>query len=306
MSDKDTLLSELDRLDTEGSNLESHRLDELSPPDIAALINREDHKVALAIKLHLGPIATVIGAATKSLQSGHRIIYQGAGTSGRLGVLDAAECPPTFGAEPGVVVGLLAGGLEAMFEAKEGAEDDRFAGVSDLKDIGLTAGDTLVGISASGRTPYVMAGLEYGNEIGAQTAAITCSRVSKCGAIADTAIDVSPGPEVLTGSTRMKAGSVQKMILNMISTGAMVGAGKCYGNLMVDVQATNAKLEARAIRIVMQATQASKAQSEAALQACGGSAKTAIAAILLNSSPEEAEALLAETGGKLRPLIERS
>ena len=272
--------SELKKLATEGRNPRSANIDKASPAEIAAIINAEDKTVAEAVEKALPQIGAQIEAAAYALQHGGRLIYIGAGTSGRLGVLDAAECRPTYGVDDNTVVGLIAGGMGAMFSAVEGAEDSLTLAEEELRGIGFCEKDFLVGIAASGRTPYVKGGLAYARSIGAVTGSIACTAPAEISALADIPVEVVTGPEVVTGSTRMKAGTAQKMVLNMLSTGAMIRCGKVMGNLMVDVQATNDKLRARALRIVMEAADADRETAEKALTEAGGSAKKAILSLL--------------------------
>jgi len=243
----------LEHLTTETRNEKTMNLDEMSILDFLTTMNEEDEKVASAIKKELPSIAKAVEAIIKAKKQGGRLIYIGAGTSGRIGLLDAVECPPTFGTNPDEVIGLIAGGEKAFIKAVEGAEDSKELGMEDLQNIRLTKMDIVVGIAASGRTPYVIGALEYANSIEAQTVAVSCNKDSDIGKVANIAIEVVNGPEVLTGSTRLKAGTAQKLICNMLSTASMVGIGKVYGNLMVDVQLTNEKLVERAKRIVMEA-----------------------------------------------------
>ena len=293
----------LDRMTTETRNQNTMNLDTMSPLEIASVMNQEDFLIPKAIQPHLDSIAQVITWGTESVAGGGRIFYMGAGTSGRLGVLDASECPPTFGVSPDVVVGLIAGGEYAFTKAVEGAEDDFELGAEDLKKHGLAQKDLVIGLAASGRTPYVLGGLAYARSLGCHTAAITCNADSELSKAAEVGIDVVIGPEVLTGSTRLKAGTAQKMILNMISTGVMVRAGKVYENLMVDVQQTNEKLRVRAWRIVKLATGAEDDVIETCLKEAGGSCKTAITMILADCSAEEAEKRLAQAGGHVRDAV---
>ena len=293
----------LEQMTTETRNEHTMNLDMMSPLEIVTVMNEEDLLIPKAIKPHLPVIAQVVSWATESITSGGRVFYMGAGTSGRLGVLDASECPPTFGVSPDVVVGLIAGGNKAFTEAVEGAEDDYDLGREDLKAHQLTNRDLVIGLAASGRTPYVLGGLAYANSIGCHTAAITCNTDSELSKEAEAGIDIVIGPEVLTGSTRLKAGTAQKMVLNMISTAAMVGAGKTYGNLMVDVQQTNEKLRARARRIVRLATGAEEAVIEQSLKEAGGSCKTAITMILAGCDVNEAQQRLEQANGHVREAI---
>ena len=241
---------DINKMTTEQRNEKTMHLDELSTEDFVALMNQEDQTVAQAIAKENTSIARVIDTVIEGFKQGGRLIYMGAGTSGRLGVLDAAECVPTFSVTRDDVIGLIAGGAKAMTEAVEGAEDSKTLGKQDLKHLKLNETDTVIGLAASGRTPYVIGGLEYANTIGANTAAIACNKNTAIGAVADIAIEIEVGPEILTGSTRLKSGTAQKLVLNMISTGAMVGIGKVYENLMVDVQPTNEKLRRRALNII--------------------------------------------------------
>lgn len=240
-------------IETEVRNVDTMDIDHVSALEIVEKINREDHKIADAVALAKNQIAEIIENASSRLKEGGRIIYIGAGTSGRLGVLDASECPPTYGVSADLVMGLIAGGEDAMFKAKEGAEDDPDLAVEDLKKITLCSKDTVIGLAASGRTPYVIGGLDYACSIGAYTASVSCVSNAVISGHAQTAVEVITGPEAVTGSTRMKAGTAQKMVCNMISTGCMIRYGKVYENLMVDVQPTNEKLVERAGRIISQA-----------------------------------------------------
>lgn len=294
-----TLLDILDSLVSEKRNDRTANIDSLSATEIIRLINSEDHKVSRAVEAELPAIAAAIEAIVNSFQHGGRLIYQGAGTSGRLGVLDASECPPTFGVSPTQVVGLIAGGDIALRNAVEGAEDDAQAGEDDLQAIELSSRDTLVAIAVSGRTPYAIGGLKYATAIGAKTVSLTCNPGSEMSRLADIAISPVVGAEVLTGSTRLKSGSAQKMVLNLLSTASMILTGKCYQNLMVDVQATNEKLRARAVRIVMQATECSQAEAESALARADNRAKLAIMMLLSGQERQQAEALLNQTKGRL-------
>jgi len=293
----------LAELSTEQRNPRSRDLDLMEPLQVAQLMNSEDRRVVDAVEEALPQVAEAIELATASLRAGGRIVYLGAGTSGRLGVLDAAECPPTFGVSSDVVVGLIAGGEEALLKAVEGAEDSTTQGRQDLEALGLSSRDTVIGLAASGRTPYVVHGLRYARSVGCKTVAIACTKRSAIGAEADVAIEVVTGPEVLTGSTRLKAGTAQKMILNMISTGSMVGWGKAYQNLMVDVQPTNEKLRERARRIVMEATGCSYERAAQALGEAGGETKTAIVALLLDLPADESRQVLGRAHGRIREAL---
>lgn len=293
----------LDNLLTEARNPQTMELDSMTPLEIVTAMNREDARVPESIRPQLPNIAQCVAWATEAIRSGGRLIYMGAGTSGRLGVLDAVECPPTFGVSPDVVVGLIAGGERAFVKAVEGAEDSRELGKADLETIGLTQRDLVVGIAASGRTPYVLGGLAYANSLGCKTAAISCNPGSAVGKEARLAIEVAPGPECLTGSTRLKAGTAQKLILNMISTATMVGCGKAYSNLMVDVMQTNEKLVVRAQNIVMEATGVSRDSAKEAIALAGGSCKLAVTMILADCTVEEAKERLERCGGSVRQAI---
>ncbi|HDJ1441267.1 TPA: N-acetylmuramic acid 6-phosphate etherase [Serratia rubidaea] len=293
----------LGALVSETRNPETMTLDEMSTLEMVTCFNREDRKVPQAIAAVLPEIAQAVDLAASALRAGGRLIYLGAGTSGRLGVLDASECPPTFGVPHGVVVGLIAGGPEAMFKAVEGAEDDAALGERDLQDLALTPVDMVVGLAASGRTPYVIGALRYARQLGCPTVAISCNPGSPIAAEAQVAISPVVGPEALTGSTRMKSGTAQKLVLNMISTGAMVKWGKVYQNLMVDVKATNVKLVDRACRIVVEATGAERSQAEAALAQTDFEVKPAILMLLAGVSAEEAQRRLQVHHGYLRAAL---
>lgn len=295
---------DLTALTTERRNPHTMNLDEMSPLEIAQTMNQEDEQAVLAVRKVLPEIATAITWATESLKAGGRIIYIGAGTSGRLGVLDAVECPPTFGVSPDTVVGIIAGGERAFTIAQEGVEDSPTLCEEDLKKKNLSSKDIVIGLAASGRTPYVIYGLQYARSIGCKTVAIACNLHSQVGKAADLAIEPVPGPEVLTGSTRLKAGTVQKLILNMISTGSMVGIGKVYQNLMVDVQQTNEKLKVRAQNIVMDITDCTRETAAESLEAADGHVKTAIVMILNGCTSEEAAEQLQKAGGHIRQAIQ--
>ena len=293
----------LNAMTTESRNPNTMHLDAMSALEIVTVMNREDEKVPLAIRECLPQIAQCAQWCGEALRAGGRIIYMGAGTSGRLGVLDAVECPPTFGVPYGTVIGLVAGGAAAFDKPEEDAEDKPEIGVRHLQDTGLTQKDILIGIAASGRTPYVLGGLEYARELGCRTAAIVCNANSPMAAAAELAIEVFPGPECVSGSTRLKAGTCQKLILNMISTAAMVSCGKVYQNLMVDMDPCNEKLVVRARKIVMEATGCEEAAAGEALAQAGGHAKTAITMILAGCSAREAKARLDRAGGFVREAI---
>jgi N-acetylmuramic acid 6-phosphate etherase len=294
----------LDRLSTEQRNPNTLQIDQVSTLEMVKLINDEDKQVALAVERVLPMIAEAIEVIAVQFKQGGRLVYLGAGTSGRLGILDASECPPTFGADPNLVIGLMAGGDTAIRKAVEGAEDSRELGANDLAAIGFTANDVAVGLAASGRTPYVIGGLEYAKRMGAQTIAIACTSNSVIGTIANICIEALPGPEVITGSTRMKAGTVQKLILNMLSTGSMIKIGKVYSNLMVDVQATNQKLVERAKRIVSEAAGVDRLRAEELLQLTNYDVKLAILIERTNLPLEQAQIILQETDGYLQNAID--
>lgn len=287
----------LEKLITEARNPDTMSIDNQSSLGIVELINQEDQKVAVAIQNILPEIAKVVDYIVAALQSGGRLFYLGAGTSGRIGILDASECPPTYGTDPELVQGLIAGGAQAILRAVEGAEDSDALAAEDLKSKQLSALDLVIGIAASGRTPYVIGGLRYARSMGCKTVSLTCSPDSEMSRVADHSLTVVTGPEVIMGSTRMKAGTAQKMVLNMLTTATMIKLGKVYSNLMVDVQATNLKLKERAKRIVTLATGVSHSQAEEALSATNGSVKLAIIMILAGASAEEASQLLQAGGG---------
>ena len=287
-------------LTTEAINPALADIDSLDTETRLRLMNTEDAKVAAAVALEIPQITRAVQRAAASLRAGGRLVYLGAGTSGRLGVLDAAECPPTFGVSPGQVVGLIAGGPGAMFQAVEGAEDDPDLGAAAVIDADINERDTVVGISASGQAPFVLGALRQAVKRGAFVIALTNNRPSELESIAAVTIAPVVGPEILAGSTRLKSGTAQKMVLNMISTGAMIEIGKTYGNLMVDVQAGNHKLTARAIRIIRQVTRATPERAEAALTQSSGSAKLAILMLQLGVTADDARARLAHAGGFLR------
>jgi len=282
------------------------RLDQLSTCELLTLINKEDQKVADAVAKALPEIIKAVDFAVESLQNGGRLIYIGAGTSGRLGVLDAVECRPTFSVSNNVVIGIIAGGESALINAVEGAEDSEIDGVDDLKAVQLCSNDVVVGIAASGRTPYVISALRYAKSLSCKTVSLVCNPTSPMLTMVDAGICAEVGPECLTGSTRMKSGSAQKIVLNMISTAAMVKLGKVYENLMVDVNASNEKLRARAIRIVMQATQCTESQAEKSLEHAGNSAKLAILMLLTKQDATSAKALLDNNHGHLRKALKET
>ncbi|KMS67471.1 N-acetylmuramic acid 6-phosphate etherase [Streptomyces viridochromogenes] len=302
-SDPRDLRSELDSLTTEAFRPELAEIDQLPTLDIARLMNGEDASVAAAVASRLPQIAAAIDAIAERMAQGGRLVYAGAGTAGRLGVLDASECPPTFNTDPSQVVGLIAGGPEAMVTSVEGAEDSRELARADLDALALDATDTVVGISASGRTPYAICAVEHARAQGALTVGLACNPASALAAAADHGIEIVVGPELLTGSTRLKAGTAQKLVLNMLSTITMIRLGKTYGNLMVDVRASNDKLRARSRRIVALATGADDADIERALTAAGGEVKTAILVLLASLDGATATRLLEESGGHLRAAL---
>lgn len=299
------LLKTLNQLTTEQRNPNTMQIDSLSALEIVRLMNNEDKQVALAVEQNLPAIAQAVEKIVEAFGQGGRLIYLGAGTSGRLGVLDASECPPTFGVSPEMVKGIIAGGDRAIRHAVEGAEDNAEAGKADLQQIGFSARDVLVGIAASGRTPYVIGALEYAKQLGATTVSLVSNPNAKMADIADIAITTVVGAEALTGSSRLKSGTAQKLVLNMLSTASMILIGKCYQNLMVDVQATNEKLRARAVRIVMQATDCSKEQAEQALVQANQHAKLAILMVLTGLDNAAAEQLLHARQGKLQGALEK-
>ncbi|MCI3153596.1 MULTISPECIES: N-acetylmuramic acid 6-phosphate etherase [Streptomyces] len=297
------LRSQLETLTTEAFRPELADVDRLPTPEIARLMNAEDASVAGAVAEQVPAIAAAIDAVADRMARGGRLVYAGAGTAGRLGVLDASECPPTFNTDPARVVGLIAGGPQAMVNPVEGAEDSAELAESDLAALGLTADDTVVGISASGRTPYAIGAVAYARGRGALTVGLSCNRGSALAAAAEHGIEVVVGPEFLTGSTRLKAGTAQKLVLNMISTITMIRLGKTYGNLMVDVRASNEKLRARSRRIVAQVTGADDEAVERALAATDGEVKNAILVLLAGVDGPTAARLLDAAGGHLRAAL---
>lgn len=296
----ENLLQTLSTLITEQRNPNSMHVDSLSALEIVQLMNEEDKQVPLAIEKCLPQIAQAVERIVAAFQQDGRLVYIGAGTSGRLGVLDASECPPTFGVSPEMVKGIIAGGERALRHPIEGAEDSKAQAVVDLQTIQFSSKDVLVGIAASGRTPYVIGALEYAKSLGSVTVSIASNPNSAMANIVDIAIDTVVGPEVLTGSSRLKSGTAQKLVLNMLTTASMILMGKCYQNLMVDVQASNEKLKARAIRIVMQATDCDKSLAEETLKVADQNAKLAIMMILSGLDRAQAEALLEKHQGKLQ------
>ncbi len=291
---------DLNKLTTEKRNERSMNLDTLSTEQVIRLMNEEDAVVPKAIEQIVPTIAKAVDAITARFKKNGRLIYIGAGTSGRLGVLDAVECVPTFGVPPEKVVGVIAGGDRAMYRAVEGAEDSPTLGQQDLVALALTKEDVVVGIAASGRTPYVIGALTYAKEVGAETIALSCNQDAEISAFANIAIEVIVGAEVLTGSTRLKAGTAQKLVLNMLSTASMIGIGKVYNNLMVDVQPTNEKLRVRAVRIIQQATECTEEQAQEAFEQSGEQVKIAIVMILFDQTKEQAEETLVQNQGFIR------
>ncbi len=287
-------------LHTEARNPATENIDMLPTLDMVRLINSQDAQVPEAITAELPRIAGAIGRIAERMCLGGRLIYVGAGTSGRLGVLDAAECTPTFSTSPDLVVALIAGGERAITHSVEGAEDDAEAGAREVAALNVSERDSVVGIAASGRTPYVIGGMAEARKRGALVVSLTCNRPSPMEDLADVSIAPLTGPEVLTGSTRLKAGTAQKLVLNMLSTGVMIRLGKTFGNLMVNVQATNAKLQARARRIVEEACGITTDEAAARLDACDGQVKPAIVSTLAGVTPDEARRRLDAAGGVVR------
>lgn len=297
---KNRLLDELGSLTSEARNPDSLDIDLLPVNEILEKINDADAQVPAAVRKELPAIADAVEAAVQSFQHGGRLIYLGAGTSGRIGLLDAVECPPTYGVPENMVIPLIAGGETAVHRAIEGAEDDPERGEADLKSLHLTSNDTVVGIAASGRTPYVVGGLQYARRIGCRTVALACNKTAAIASEADIAILPEVGPEILTGSTRMKAGTAQKLVLNMITTASMIRLGKSFYNLMVDVKATNKKLIGRTRRIVMEATGITYDEADRVLNDCDQNAKLAIMVILSGLDRQTAEKALGDANGFLR------
>ncbi|MFP3888097.1 N-acetylmuramic acid 6-phosphate etherase [Priestia filamentosa] len=293
----------LERLGTERRNNQTEELDTMSIQDILRTMNEEDKNVPEAIQKELENVERAVSLVVESFKSGGRLLYVGAGTSGRLGVLDAVECPPTFGTDPGLVKGVMAGGESAFIKAVEAAEDREDLGAEDMKLLNITSNDTVIGIAASGRTPYVIGALRYARERGASTCAISCNKETAISALADVAIEVDTGPEVLTGSTRLKAGTAQKLLLNMISTVSMIQIGKVYKNLMVDVQPTNEKLVERSKRIIMEATGISYEEASTYYDQSKQNIKVAILMVLTNCTVEEALKKLQTSNGFVRQAL---
>ncbi|MEU7089910.1 N-acetylmuramic acid 6-phosphate etherase [Streptomyces achromogenes] len=297
------LRSQLASLTTEAFRPELAGIDQLPTLEIARLMNGEDAGVPGAVAGQLPRIAAAVDAVAERMARGGRLVYAGAGTAGRLGVLDASECPPTFNTDPDQVVGLIAGGPAAMVTSVEGAEDSAELARRDLDALKITPDDSVVGVSASGRTPYAVGAVEHARALGALTVGLACNEHSALGAAAEHRIEVVVGPELITGSTRLKAGTAQKLVLNMLSTITMIRLGKTYGNLMVDVRASNAKLRARSHRIVALATGAGDAEIDRALTETGGEVKPAILALLAGVDGPTAARLLEESGGRLRAAL---
>lgn len=295
-----------EELATERRNPATVELDTCSALDVVRLIQQEDETVAASVRAALPDIATAVDWIAAGFKAGGRLIYVGAGTSGRLGILDAVECPPTFGTPQDMVIGVIAGGPAAVFQAVEGAEDDPVRGAEEVGALYLRAADVVVGIAASGRTPYVMGALRFAAEKGCATVAVVCVPDAALSKVARLTIAVPVGPEVIAGSTRMKAGTAQKMVLNMLSTAAMVRLGKTYGNLMVDVKATNDKLRARARRIVREATGVEASAADEALAKTDGAVKVAIVTLVTGVSVAEAQRRLHAADGSVRGAIEKA
>ena len=290
-------------LTTEAVNPATKDLDQMSTLEMVHAINTQDARVALAVSEALPQIAAAVDNVAERIQSGGRLIYMGAGTSGRLGVLDASECPPTFNTPPYLVIGLIAGGNMALRNSVEDTEDRPELGRHDLEDLRLGANDSLVGITASGSTPYVLGGMQYARSLKSLTVGIACNKPAEISRFADISILVPVGPEVISGSTRLKAGTAQKMVLNMLSTGVMVRLGKTYGNLMVDVQASSAKLRRRALRLLLQASSIEEQDAHKLLETCDWEVKTAIVAFYENISPSEARRVLEQADGHIRRVL---
>ena len=295
---------ELQKIATEQRNPNTTHIDTLSTLEMVRLINQEDQKVALAVAQVAPEIARAIDVITHQLSQGGRLFYAGCGTSGRLGILDAVECPPTYSTDPELVQAIIAGGYPAIFRAVEGAEDDFDLGRRDLQERGFASQDVLVGLAASGRTPYVLGAMGYARELGAAVIAVTCCPGSEVDRMADIGIAPTPGPEVITGSTRMKSGTAQKMVLNMLSTGTMIKLGKVYGNLMVDVKPSNEKLIRRCVTIVREAVGCEEDQAVSALEACGYRPKVAIVMLLKKIDAEQARELLEQAQGRIARVVE--
>lgn len=294
---------DLERLTTEKQNEKTMRLDEMSIEQILSLMNSEDQTVPLKVEKEIPQIKKVVQAIIAAIQHDGRLIYIGAGTSGRLGILDAAECVPTFGISPETVVGVIAGGISAMTIAVEGAEDSEELAKNDLQDLKLNGKDILIGLAASGRTPYVIGALKYAKQVGAITASIACNKESKISTYATFPIEIEVGPEIITGSTRLKSGTAQKLVLNMLSTVSMIGIGKVYKNLMVDVQPTNKKLIERSKRIIMQATDCTYEIANESFEKANHNVKLAIVMLLTNIGIDEAKQRLKQANGFVRKTL---
>ncbi len=297
-------MNPLDELTTEQPNPASAGIDAKSTAEILAIINAEDQRVAPAVGRCLAAIAALVDQVVDRLRKGGRLLYVGAGTSGRLGVLDAAECPPTYGTPPQMVQGIIAGGSEALTRSIEGAEDDEAAGAAAMDERGVGAGDVLVGVTASGQAPFVIGAMKRARERGAVVGALSCNEGSRTFAHADHVVFVDVGPEIVSGSTRMKSGTAQKLVLNMISTAAMIRLGKVYNNLMVDLRPVNAKLVRRSKRLIRIATGCDEARAEGAFEESGRRPKTAILMVLAGCGREEAERLLELGEGRIGPALE--
>ncbi|HHT7084653.1 TPA: N-acetylmuramic acid 6-phosphate etherase [Bacillus cereus] len=293
----------LENLSTEHRNEKTMNLDEMNIKEVLQSMNEEDRTVALAVENEIEQIEKVVQTVIKSFEEEGRLIYIGAGTSGRLGILDAVECPPTFGTDDKMVQGFIAGGLKAFTKAVEGAEDREELAEEDLKSIGLNEKDTVIGIAASGRTPYVIGGLKYANSVGASTASISCNKNAEISKYAKLNVEVETGAEILTGSTRLKAGTAQKLVLNMISTASMIGVGKVYKNLMVDVQSTNEKLVERSKRIIVEATGVSYEVAAEHYEKAECNVKAAIVMVLLQCEYGEALEKLKEAKGFVKKAL---
>ncbi|HDR7848708.1 TPA: N-acetylmuramic acid 6-phosphate etherase [Bacillus toyonensis] len=293
----------LENLSTEHRNEKTTNLDEMSIKEVLQSMNEEDRTVALAVEKEIEHIEKVVQTVIKSFEEEGRLIYIGAGTSGRLGILDAVECPPTFGTDDKMVQGFIAGGLKAFTKAVEGAEDREELAEEDLKSIGLNEKDTVIGIAASGRTPYVIGGLKYAHSVGANTASISCNKNAEISKYAKLNVEVETGAEILTGSTRLKAGTAQKLVLNMISTASMIGVGKVYKNLMVDVQSTNEKLVERSKRIIVEATGVSYEVAAEYYEKANRNVKVAIVMVLLQCEYGEALEKLKEAKGFVKKAL---
>jgi len=304
IGEEQALITALESMVSEGQNPQTLEIDLLPTSKVLALINQQDHLVASAVERAIPQITQAVDYITEAFKSGGRLIYMGAGTSGRLGVLDAVECPPTFSVADDMVIGLIAGGDKAIYKAVEGAEDSESLAIEDLKRINLNKNDVLVGIAASGRTPYVISAINYANSLAAITVSVTCNPGAPILQNARVGICAEVGPEALTGSTRMKSGTAQKLILNMLTTASMIRRGKSYKNLMIDVHASNEKLYARASRIVMQATGCEHHIARNALEQADYSAKLAILMILTNTEIKEARKLIVNNDGFLRAAVD--